>query len=218
MKHLTTLIVPIKTDDSKSRLSSIMKPLTRRALSLMLLDHVLACASKTGLPIDILVIGGDSHARDLATHWNFKWLADSGLGLNHTIWFGIEESFGEGSTRALYLASDLPFLTQDDVATLIQVSIEFEGVVLCPADGDGGTNALSMPQSLKFPLLLGNDSFARHVEELHHLGYPFQSLSRPGLAFDLDTPDALEVCHSYLPDFNNSLARWENILQNLVTP
>lgn len=218
MKHLTTLIVPIKTDDSKSRLSSILNPLTRRALSLMLLERVLACTSKTGLPIDILVIGGDSHARDLASQWNAKWLADSGLGLNHAIWPGIEQSFGEGSTLALYLASDLPFLTNDDVATLIQVSIAFEGVVLCPADGDGGTNALSMPKSLLFPLLLGNNSFARHVEALHHRGYPFKSLSRPGLAFDLDTPDALGVCQSYLPDFNNSLARWENTLQNLVTP
>ena len=63
------------------------------------------------------------------------------------------------------------------------------GVAIAPDKTGRGTNALALrpPDALRFSF--GIDSFAKHRAAAGAL--PFVVVDRPGLAFDLDTPEDL---------------------------
>ena len=102
---------------------------------------------------------------------------------------------------AIYLPADLPFVTSADIAKIAQVSGGGETLTLSPAQQDGGTNAMLIPNCLSFTPLLGKNSFQRHEQQASSLSIPYNVCLSEGLKLDLDTPDDLDLCEELEPGF-----------------
>lgn len=65
-------------------------------------------------------------------------------------------------------------------------------VRIAPDEAGAGTNALYVRPPGLLAFAYGDASCARHVEQARNLGARIERVERPGLRFDLDTPDDLE--------------------------
>ena len=95
-------------------------------------------------------------------------------------------------TPVLLLPGDLPLL---DGAEIDRLAAEADagGVLIAPAEADGGTAALVLPAGLPFDLAFGPDSFGRHLESARRSGVPVRTLRLPGLGLDIDSSSDLEA-------------------------
>jgi 2-phospho-L-lactate guanylyltransferase len=101
----------------------------------------------------------------------------------------------------LVLPADLPLLTAQDVEQFIYHA-ERATVVIAPDRHCHGTNALLLASSEKFRFRFGPNSYWAHQQEARRLGLSVVSVAIYNLAFDLDTPEDLEIFGQtvYSPD------------------
>jgi 2-phospho-L-lactate guanylyltransferase len=155
-------------DLAKGRLAAVLDPPGRRALARQMLDHVLETLKQAGIsPVRI---------------------ADGDRDLNVDVAAAARLVEGEGATDLLVVMADLPYLTADDIAALLEAGRQ-SPVVIAEAK-DGGTNALLLrpPTVLQFSFATGQPSAARHAAHARAAGIEPAIVRRPGLARDIDTP------------------------------
>ena len=92
-----------------------------------------------------------------------------------------------GARHLLVVPADLPTLSSGDVQELLESHPG--GVTVCPAAGDGGTNALLMSPPGVIPFLYGPDSAARHLAAATAAGVAARTIGLSGFARDVDSPD-----------------------------
>jgi hypothetical protein len=92
----------------------------------------------------------------------------------------------------LVLPADLPMLRAPDVGALLEEVPEEGPAVVVSPDAEGtGTNALLLRPPDVAPFLFGTGSFEAHGAAAREAGARVRVLTRPGLAFDLDTAEDL---------------------------
>ncbi len=107
-----------------------------------------------------------------------------------------QAALAAGAGTLLIVFGDLPLLDADDVRNLLRRDA---AVVIAPDRHGSGTNALLLrphaagPGEHAFRFQFGEGSLDRHVAEAHRLGLDVATSVGAGTAFDLDTPDDLNV-------------------------
>ncbi|MFT5489053.1 MAG: 2-phospho-L-lactate guanylyltransferase [Alphaproteobacteria bacterium] len=190
MMQVASIVIPVKgIAAGKSRLATVVSPEQRAALNRRLAEHVLqvaldvAQASETDIAIYLL--SPDQAIAEIARSHAAHFLHQKTTGLNE----GLAEAVVDlPPHRTVFLAADLPTLTSDDIAPLLNA----KGIALAPDHGQTGTNALSVPEPESLPFSFGTKSMQLHLDAARNLGLPVQLIQRPGLAFDLDTKEDLE--------------------------
>ncbi len=192
-------VVPMKPlSQSKTRLADVLSQTERAELSLAMFSRVVVAAYQAlG---EVWVIGGDDAVRQVAEYAGAVWHEDPADNLNDSLTFALQNACDEG-LPALYLPADLPFITAADIDKIVQASGGGETLVFSPAQQDGGTNAMLIPQCLSFPALLGKDSFVKHKRQASSLGIQYTVCLSDGLGLDLDTPEDLALCDRLQPGF-----------------
>jgi 2-phospho-L-lactate guanylyltransferase len=98
-----------------------------------------------------------------------------------------------GAAAVLVLPSDLPDLAATDVAALRAEIAPPPSCVIAPDASGHGTNALALsPPSADF-FRFGPGSFSAHAKEAFARGFTLRIVRRPGVARDLDTPEAYRL-------------------------
>lgn len=171
-----TALVPIRTDDPKSRLAGILDPDARIRLAARMARHVLATLAQCSAVARTVVLSDDRPASAEA-----GWAPDRGRGLNEEI-AAFRREFGRG--RLLVVHADLPLLEATDIAALLEAA-ENHGAALAMDRAGTGTNALALADGRAFDFHFGRESRARHC-----LQDPRMPVLNPiGLCCDLDTPE-----------------------------
>ena len=197
--HSIVAVVPMKPlNRSKTRLASVLSEQQRADLSLSMFSRVIAAAN-AALGI-VWVVGGDDAVRHTAERLGALWREDPGRDLNDSLSIAFDEACKKGLSP-IYLPADLPFVTAADIHRIVQASGNGKTLTLSPAQQDGGTNAMLIPQCLSFPPLLGKDSFSLHKRQATSRGIPYAVCLSEGLGLDLDTPDDLALCDEIQPGF-----------------
>lgn len=197
-------IVPMKPlQRAKTRLADALTPSERAAVSLGMLCRVVAAAQASSLS-GVWVIGGDTVVRQAVERAGATWRKDCGGNLNESLEIAIRQAFKCGNA-ALYLPSDLPFVTACDVNALLSASHDGAALAFAPAKRDGGTNAMLIPRGSPFRPALGERSFCRHKAQAQRLSIPFAVCESEGFGIDLDTPADLAVCAAADPGFVDRL-------------
>lgn len=206
---LTIAIIPIKElSKTKSRLSPYIDASEREILALNMLRKVIRAAS--GVVSQVWVMGTDMVAKTAALDEGAEWIEDMGMDVNQSLNLAFR-SVWKINKGALYLAGDLPFLTQQDLNGLIQSSSQSGNNVISPARYSGGTNALLLPKPSSFKMLLGPWSFHRHLAQARHLNLAFSIHYTQGIGFDLDTGDDLKVYSKMDPILLYNLQKGESL-------
>ena len=100
---------------------------------------------------------------------------------------GQQHLHAHSDTGLLTISADLPLLTVEDIQALVQAG-EHSQVVLAASNDGTGTNALLTRPPLVLPYLFGPDSLPTYVQTAREYNVSYQRLSRPNLAWDIDTP------------------------------
>lgn len=171
---------------AKTRLAPVLDDGEREALARRLLDQVLRVAH--GSCGDVVVISPSEALGPLVAEARARLVVQRGLGLNDGLEQARDEAIRDGVGTLLVLHGDLPNLSTDDVAALLDALPETGGVAIAPDRAGSGTNGLALrpPDAIGFRFGVG--SLAAHREEAERRSVPIVEVHRPGLAFDLDTP------------------------------
>lgn len=206
------ILIPCKDlDRGKSRLSACLNPRSRRALCEFFLCRTLDVATRTVPPAWVRVVtsdcrvhaiareygvaviddrAGDSHrTRDLPTRDLHAGPDPHGtLDLNAALDRGRHALVETGACAGLVLPIDLPLATAADLGAIAAAS---QDVVIVPDEARDGTNVLRLgPRALPaFRFSFGPRSYAAHCTHAEAAGLEVRTVTTPGLAFDVDSPE-----------------------------
>lgn len=174
-----TALVPLKMGAmSKSRLATLLSAEEREALGVRMARHVIGCLS--GAPgIDRVVLLSPRPIEAMEA----VWCADRGRGINAEL-VGFVDAGTAGPL--LVMLADLPLLTPEDVAALLDEAGR-HGAAIAPDRHGIGTNALALRSPAGFSFAFGTGSFRHHRDQLAQAAI----VERTGLSHDLDTPEDL---------------------------
>ena len=154
----------------------------------MMLRDVLNTLTDSDVVEGITIISSDSSLIDLAKEYKVECIVtELDSGYSEDAEKAIESLRSEEFKTIAIIPGDVPLLSSEQLTTLNK--LHNEGITLCPAKVDGGTNTLvfSMPQ--KMPLLFGVNSLERYRKKAVELGIPCQVLQITGLERDIDRPE-----------------------------
>jgi 2-phospho-L-lactate guanylyltransferase len=189
---MRVIAVPVKSlERAKGRLSAVLAPLERAALTLGMLEDVLdACMAQPGW--QTWVISPDEAVLEVSARRRARPMVEEEPGLLAAL-HQVEEEAAGADALAVVLG-DLPLLNPEVLASLLQT---LGPVVAAPSDSDGGTNVLLRRPPQVIPPRFGTDSFRKHREAAAVHDLPFATVRAPELAFDLDRPQDVPVLLSY---------------------
>jgi 2-phospho-L-lactate guanylyltransferase len=207
---MRVLAVPVKSlERAKSRLSPLLSPLERAALTLAMLEDVLdAALAQEGW--QTWVVSSDEAVLEVGARRGAKPFPEDAGSLLAALREVQAAVKGPTSELAVLLA-DLPLLTAPTLAAALGVDAP---VVAAPAASDGGTNLLVRWPPDAIPARFGPNSFGRHRWAARRARLRFEEVAHPELAFDLDRVEDIStlvrggargrtfvVCHDLgLPD------------------
>jgi 2-phospho-L-lactate guanylyltransferase len=182
------IIVPHRgLEHAKTRLAGVLDPAQRADLAERLLRHVLEVAVDAGP--EVVVISPDPDLGALVTDAGARLTVQRGLGLNTGLAQARDEAIRDGVTTLAVLHGDLPTLTSPDVTALLE-SATGDGplVAIAPDAARRGTNGLALTPPDVIGFHFGTGSLDAHRKAAKRAGAWITLVSRPGLAFDIDTP------------------------------
>ena len=187
------VIVPVKRlDNSKLRLVGVLTPAQRRQLSLCMLEDILDTLDRAAPVSGVTVASCDTDVIRRARGQGAEVLdtgADSGYAADALK--GIEHVSGKDVDKTLIIPADVPELEERDLVYLDRS--HRQGVTLCPAASDGGTNGLVFTPPLAMDLVYGENSFDGFRREAEQRQLPLRIARPSGLARDIDRPEDLSA-------------------------
>jgi 2-phospho-L-lactate/phosphoenolpyruvate guanylyltransferase len=186
----TRIIVPHRgLSAPKTRLSPVLDPEERIELARTLLTGVLRVVRQA--VADVVVISPSAELESIATDAGARLVVQRGMGLNQGLDQARGEAVADGIQTLGVLHGDLPNLAPDDVRALLQAVANDRGVAIAPDRAGTGSNGLALRPPGVIGFRFGPGSFAAHRAEAEATGLTPIIVERPGLAFDLDTPQDL---------------------------
>ncbi len=202
-------IIPVKPlRRSKSRLSEVLSEDERTQLNAQMLENTLKVLRSVTQIKEILIISRDTSVLALARSYGAKTLQeDGGAGLNLALKRAVLVAKAYSAQSILILPMDIPFLSKEDVLSLIQPFHISPGVVIAPDRHKNGTNAIlvSPPELIDFSY--GPGSFERHIWQAQAKGAAIEVVQIESTGFDLDDPTDLALykkIQTYESDFSEN--------------
>jgi len=177
-------VIPVKSlGRSKSRLSSVLTPLERGALTLAMLEDVLDVT--LGLAgWETWVVSPDEAVLEVAARRGVRPLVEDRPGLSAAIRQSETVAIAEHAQALAILPGDLPLLT----AEALTATLRTLGPVVVARSAREGTSLLLRRPPRAVAARFGVESFRKHLDLAEAKGLPAAVIDRPELSFDLDEP------------------------------
>lgn len=185
------IILPVKhCQDSKLRLKDILSDEQRSRFSYLLLMDTLQTLCSSMHVQGVTVISSDHSLSRLAEQYNVEFiLTNRDSGYANDVMDAVNTLSISSQDKIAIIPTDLPQLSHGDLELLD--TTHKEGITLCAAEKDGGTNALVFTPPLAIPLLFGLDSFNKHQQAARDKGITVKIVQASGMQRDVDRPDDL---------------------------
>jgi 2-phospho-L-lactate/phosphoenolpyruvate guanylyltransferase len=182
-------VIPVKpAEEGKSRLADVLNRAQRMRLNRYLFRQTLAIACSVFAPERVIVVSRDIALLGIAAAAGAQAITERGTDLNQALHqAALLPPMNDG---LLAVSADLPNLTADDLRAMIEPP---GPVVIAPDRARQGTNAILTSPAACIPFRFGEDSFSLHCAEAGRIGVTPRIVSRPGLAYDLDTQEDLAL-------------------------
>jgi 2-phospho-L-lactate guanylyltransferase len=186
----TRIIVPHRgLSAAKTRLAPVLDPGERVQLARTLLKSVLGVVRQAVQ--DVVVISPAAELESIVTESGARLVVQRGMGLNQGLDQARSEALADGIGTLGVLHGDLPNLAPDDVRALLHAVVGDRAVAIAPDRAGIGSNGLALRPPDVIGFRFGPGSFAAHLAQAEDAGLTPILVQRPGLAFDLDTPEDL---------------------------
>jgi 2-phospho-L-lactate guanylyltransferase len=189
----SVILVPVKEHSmAKSRMSPLLTPLERAAVSWAMLEDLIRALRPLPYPVATVTNSARAAARAESLGWRVVW-EDVQVSESASVDAASRQLAQEGAEAVLRLPADVPLVQSWDVEEILTLPITAPGAVMVPARDRKGTNALLRTPPGLFPSRFGHDSFARHKSEAEQVQADLRILENARLALDLD--DAGDIEH-----------------------
>jgi 2-phospho-L-lactate guanylyltransferase len=192
MKGIRTIwaLVPIKDfAAAKSRLAGALTPDECAALAEHMARDVLVALKNSRCIEKAIVLGKSPQADTLAKDCGcLSMTENSGGDLNQKLNTAVNQ-LNDSVDTLLLVPGDLPTLTATDIDELVQN--QSAGLVVCPADQDGGTNALLITPPDAVPFRFGANSARAHLDAGRAANLRATEYRHQAFARDVDTTEDL---------------------------
>lgn len=186
------IILPVKSlDDSKIRLKNVLSEAQRAQFSYLLLIDTLDTLTSSKHVQGILIVSSDHTLSSLAEKYAVEFLLtdkDSGYSIDAEI--AIAALSQRDVDKVAIIPTDLAQLSHQDLELLDNA--HHQGITLCAAEKDGGTNAFIFTPPLTVPLLFGMNSFKRHQQVARDNSIVVNVVHTDGVKRDIDQPEDLQ--------------------------
>jgi len=190
MDPRTRIVIPHRgLAASKTRLAAVLEPEARERLAGELLARVLRVSGETGH--QVVVISPDADLAVPVQAAGARLDVQRGMGLNRGLEQARAAALADGIELLVVLHGDLPNLRADEVMALREAATG-AGVAIAPDRNGTGTNGLALQPPDAIGFHFGPGSLAAHLADARAQAIEPMLVTRPGLAFDLDTPADLE--------------------------
>ncbi|MEX0833330.1 MAG: 2-phospho-L-lactate guanylyltransferase [Actinomycetota bacterium] len=186
---MRVIAVPVKgLARSKRRLSPVMSPLERGALTLALLEDVLDAT--TAVPgWESWVVSQDESVLEIAVRRGARPVTETKPTLSAALRQVEREATEQEASALAVLPADAALVTADALASVLHTL----GPVVASPSARGGTNLLLRRPPRAIPSRFGPESMKKHIDAAVAKGLPAAVVERPELAFDLDLPEDIPV-------------------------
>lgn len=184
-------VVPVKERVSaKERLVPMLRPESRQALALAMLEDVLAALTATPGIAGLVVVTVDDEAGRLAAGYGAR-LIEAGARDGHTgaVTAAARLLAAEGSAGMLTLPGDIPLVTPAEIAIVLAAHPPAPSFTIVPSHDERGSNAIVCSPPDAVPLRFGENSFYPHLQAAEAYGIRPNVLHLPGIALDIDNPE-----------------------------
>jgi 2-phospho-L-lactate guanylyltransferase len=184
-------VVPVKERISaKERLAPMLRPETRQALALAMLEDVLTALTATPGIAGFIVVTVDAEASRLAASYGGR-VIEAGARDGHTgaVTAAARLLAAEGHKGMLTLPGDIPLATSREIASLLAAHPPAPSFTIVPSRDERGSNAIACSPPDAVPLRFGENSFYPHLRAAEACGIRPNVLHLPGIALDIDNPE-----------------------------
>jgi 2-phospho-L-lactate/phosphoenolpyruvate guanylyltransferase len=184
-------VVPVKERISaKERLAPMLRPETRQALALAMLEDVLTALTVTPGIAGFMVVTVDAEASRLAASYGGR-VIEAGARDGHTgaVTAAARLLAAEGHKGMLTLPGDIPLATSREIASLLAAHPPAPSFTIVPSHDERGSNAIACSPPDAVPLRFGEDSFYPHLRAAEACGIRPNVVHLPGIALDIDNPE-----------------------------
>ncbi len=197
-------IVPVKPlRRGKSRLAGVLTDEERTILNHCLLVNTLETLKAIPEIEHVLVVSRDPEALALARDYGARTVLEHGAPqLNIALARATIVAEKHVTRGVLIVPADLPFLTAQDVCTMLEHAQDPPVVVIAPDRHHQGTNALLICPTGLIQYDFGPGSFQRHCERTLQAGARLEICELASLALDVDLPEDLELVGEALEGLN----------------
>lgn len=213
----TCTILPLKAfGKAKSRLSSILSIAERATIARLMAMDVLQALSAVPEAGRIVIAGqGAEHTR-LAAQFHCDFVEDDpALDVSENVARAARLPTVAHAETLFYLPADLPLLTARDIHALLAQN--GEGLTLCRASRDGGTNAMLATPPVAASFSFGSHSAGRHAAAARAAGWPVSVLDIAAFQRDIDEPrDLAWLCRHGLSGATVEYVRHANFEARLA--
>jgi 2-phospho-L-lactate guanylyltransferase len=208
-------LVPIRSlAGGKARLGGAIDAEEREELLVGMLRRTVELLAAWPACRTIHVVSAVPRALAVAAEAGAHPIRQPGEGLNAGLRLGLDVARDAGASAVLILPSDLPLLATASLDRLLDAADAALAagsarplVVIAPSDARGGTNGLLLSPPDVIAPSFGSASFEAHVRAAAAADATLQVVTDPGLGFDLDTPEDLEILASDLVEDLMALGR-----------
>ncbi len=190
----TVAAVPAKDlENAKQRLVTVLSPEERRTLARAMLEDVLEALAAAGLDA-VLVVTRDPEVMAVTRQHHIAIL-EEGETRGHTEAVALAQRMAadRGAQRFLTIPGDVPQVTPQEIATLVEAASSGPSAVFVPSCSGFGTNGVLLSPPDVMGLKFGEPSFANHLTAARRRGLDPVVLRLPGLGLDVDGPEDLRT-------------------------
>ena len=182
-------ILPVKPlSQSKTRLAPILSQTERATLTQHLLEHTIEVLQDVPQIDQILVVSRDETVLNIARRYHTHTFTESApYELKTAVTQATKYATLQAVDRILIIPADLPFLQAYEIQNILDKISFSENCIICPDEKQNGTNAFMLPPSTNFRFQYGPNSYQKHLVEAERLNLTIQTITTPGISFDLDT-------------------------------
>lgn len=189
----TAVCVPVKDFGAgKNRLAPVLTPKERAELARALFEATLSrLAEAVRAPDRIVVVTDSDEVASRARSRAEVIREDARAGETAAVETAASWAEARGFDRLAVLPADCPGLDPREVERLLAIRISPPALVLSPATGDDGTNALLAAPPTAVPFRFGVRSFDGYRARAAERGVACEVVRLESLVLDLDAPEDL---------------------------
>jgi len=189
---MKTVLLPVKTFiNAKQRLALAVDAETRAGLARAMCTDVLKTLARTHVPERVIVFTAADEVIEMARPFGFEVVRERSVDGHSAAVNQMVSDLLSSSTRILSIAIDLPRLVPSEIDFALDAASE--PVTLIPSRDWTGTNGVVFISPAHIAMEYGEGSFRRHLSKAAAAGHRADVMSLPGIAFDIDTPEDLNL-------------------------